>query len=1334
MTNRDGRWKHAVAAVTVMALGATAWAAPVGADHTPPSATDANPCDDFVIVGSDGRATDRHQTVVQQHVTPAICELEQRVIADIAAERGLTLTLAVRDEILAYGRDEVRARLLIELTRLAGVAPGDRDAVEQGAVDWLTARYRQFRGDMARASSEEYATWSDDPCAYTPPGDFTYDPPAADCGGLVSLFSGGPRPPAYEEFVNYGLERVSGDGLDAAFGPDYVAALLSLIASLGAASAVGAAAAIPIAHLSVAAAIFPYAFRVEGLSGFVAVGPAAAVFAIVVVAVVVSIIRGTQILSDSAIPGRLAVDETNAALLAEQNLVDALESETAVYEVMLAYLFATSPDHPAPPASAVPPNAPDLAAPDFVTTTERGATVTTEPTFELLGVDEVLYEVWVRDRWFVVRPADGSAPPQLQPSLTYWEPSGDPVTVRFRDDELVVVRHGADGELDCGAVESACVVTDTLSYLIDRSAGTTGTSTYVGAGPEIISGPTIDGDRIEGSTITMSAEAVDPEGEPVEYRWTITRGTLNGSEVTQTYTGQTVTHLLLGNGTYDITLVVVDPAGGRTVATTDIEVAAVAAVYSVRTLHRWNGIDYREQPLVEQTSGRFEVTATAADVVSVDWDRNGVMDVTATADGSGVVTFVTPWFEQGVHAVDVAVSDGVVSEQYTFPIDVINEPPVNLRVEVYHPDDGWQIRTKTPDPAAPRSGRPVFHEGDVVRIRMQAADIGGDPIDYRGIWRTGRLTGTGNAEYSWLTLPEQNAGWVESAIVFDDQVAENVDDLPSVLVIASDGESPARLLSTDSNLAYFHVDNLPPVIGDVIVDADDQGRVDLDVVVSDPGSAARDVERVEIDWGDGSPVEDAVLTRDLDGVYLIDDIVGHGSHTYAAPGPYTVAITAHDDVTSVTSTTPVDVPAFAPVVDTVVDLVTAPEGSPATVAVAVSDVDTAQTDLTVTFQWGDGSTSVATYDIASASFVGTHTYAESGRYPVVVVASDGVRDSEPFEGHLVVGDVAPTVTLEQAAGQPDPTSGDAAFDVVFSEPVTGFDASDVVLGGTSDPTDVVVTAAGDGTTYLVTVSGMTRTGSVVASVAAGAATNVNETPSMASASTDDRVDFVAPLVLTVPTDRIVADSEPGRAGAHVEFSTTLTGGVGTESVLCSPASGSFFPIGTTTVTCVVIEPLSTALVEALGTPEASFVVEVRDAESPVIETATDPAPTSSADGSPTVVVYDVPTATDNSGEVDVTCVPASGSLFEVGETTVTCSAVDGDGNVTTSTFVVVVTGPTAGPGTVPTTTATTPPTTVAPRLPATGSSPAGALRIALVLLALGLAAAAAARRRTVVSR
>src|SRR4051794_30897750 len=42
----------------------------------------------------------------------------------------------------------------------------------------------------------------------------------------------------------------------------------------------------------------------------------------------------------------------------------------------------------------------------------------------------------------------------------------------------------------------------------------------------------------------------------------------------------------------------------------------------------------------------------------------------------------------------------------------------------------------------------------------------------------------------------------------------------------------------------------------------------------------------------------------------------------------------------------------------------------------------------------------------------------------------------------------PTVTINKAVGQADPTDGPTvAFDVHFSQPVTGFDASDVTLNG-----------------------------------------------------------------------------------------------------------------------------------------------------------------------------------------------------------------------------------------------------------------------------------------------
>src|SRR5262245_62218901 len=79
---------------------------------------------------------------------------------------------------------------------------------------------------------------------------------------------------------------------------------------------------------------------------------------------------------------------------------------------------------------------------------------------------------------------------------------------------------------------------------------------------------------------------------------------------------------------------------------------------------------------------------------------------------------------------------------------------------------------------------------------------------------------------------------------------------------------------------------------------------------------------------------------------------------------------------------------------------------------------------------------------------------------------------------------SPDVTIDQATGQPDPTSASTIhFTVVFSEPVAGFATGDVTLGGTAGATTATVTetAPNDGTTYDIAVTGMTTTGSVTAS-------------------------------------------------------------------------------------------------------------------------------------------------------------------------------------------------------------------------------------------------------------
>ena len=111
----------------------------------------------------------------------------------------------------------------------------------------------------------------------------------------------------------------------------------------------------------------------------------------------------------------------------------------------------------------------------------------------------------------------------------------------------------------------------------------------------------------------------------------------------------------------------------------------------------------------------------------------------------------------------------------------------------------------------------------------------------------------------------------------------------------------------------------------------------------------------------------------------------------------------------------------------------------------------------------------------------------------------------PFTGQAYTIDrTAPTVTINQAAGQADPTdSVPINFTVVFNEPVTGFTNGDVTLSGTAGATTALV--SGSGTTYNVAVSGITSIGTVIASIPLGVATDAAGNGNAASTSADNSV-------------------------------------------------------------------------------------------------------------------------------------------------------------------------------------------------------------------------------------
>ena len=147
---------------------------------------------------------------------------------------------------------------------------------------------------------------------------------------------------------------------------------------------------------------------------------------------------------------------------------------------------------------------------------------------------------------------------------------------------------------------------------------------------------------------------------------------------------------------------------------------------------------------------------------------------------------------------------------------------------------------------------------------------------------------------------------------------------------------------------------------------------------------------------------------------------------------------------------------------------------------------------------------------------------------------------------------------------------------------------------------------------------------------------------------------------------VTAEAESG-AGANVTYTApTATDAVdGSEAVSCLPASGTLFPLGSTTVSC-------SAQDSAGNSTSVSFAVIVRDTTPPTIAAHAD-VTAEATGGTGATVTYTPPTAADNlDGAVAVSCLPASGSLFALGSTTVTCSANDAAGNTASSTFAVLV--------------------------------------------------------------
>ncbi len=199
-----------------------------------------------------------------------------------------------------------------------------------------------------------------------------------------------------------------------------------------------------------------------------------------------------------------------------------------------------------------------------------------------------------------------------------------------------------------------------------------------------------------------------------------------------------------------------------------------------------------------------------------------------------------------------------------------------------------------------------------------------------------------------------------------------------------------------------------------------------------------------------------------------------------------------------------------------------------------------------------------TYNVAFSGFTGNGTViATVPADSATDAAGNGNLASTSTDNTVTFDGTQPTVTINQAGAQVDPTNGSSvSFTVVFSESVTGFDDTDVTRGGTATGGTIGVT--GSGTTYTVTIGGLTGDGTVIASIAAGRAADSAGNTNTASTSTDNTVtrDTAGPTVTinqastqadptngsSVSFDVVFSEAVIGFTAADVTRGGTATGG------------------------------------------------------------------------------------------------------------------------------------------------------------------------------------------------
>jgi len=274
---------------------------------------------------------------------------------------------------------------------------------------------------------------------------------------------------------------------------------------------------------------------------------------------------------------------------------------------------------------------------------------------------------------------------------------------------------------------------------------------------------------------------------------------------------------------------------------------------------------------------------------------------------------------------------------------------------------------------------------------------------------------------------------------------------------------------------------------------------------------------------------------------------------------------------------------------------------------------------------------VVTYSPNPVSFgLGTHT--------VTWTATDAAGNSSQVTSNVIIKDTtAPAITAQ--ADITAEATGPSGATVTYTTPT----ALDLVDGSVA-----VACAPVSGSTFAIGSTPVNCSASDLSGNTATSTFNVIVK------------DTTAPVVTIVPPSQTLEATSP--AGAVATFTASSTDIVdGTDPVVCVPASGSTFALGTDTVTCTATDAHGNT-----GTSTSQIIVQ--DTTPPAITAPIDQ--TFVANGNPSNPVLIPATATDIADPAPV--ITYAPMTFSVGTTTVTWTATDASHNSSTATSTVVI--------------------------------------------------------------